>query len=457
MVAVVGALTAGVLVAGGLAPATADPDDGGTPTRAEVEAARQATVGKKRDVTAVQADLALANQRVQSASIAAAQASEAYNAARWKLQQARKAATAASKRATAAEGELAVHQKQYGDVIAATYEMSPGITTLSAVVGQDGIDGVVEQANTMFEMTNSMDDMQLELEATQQVADLARKDADRAEKTASKLETEAGTAKQAAESQEAAALSEAQSVAQEKDQLIQELADLQNISVDLATRRQAALEEAARQQAQDAVQTTSSPDTTSTGNGETTSGGNSSGNSGGNGGSTGGGNGGTGNGGSTPDPAPQPDPTPDPAPEPDPAPAPDPAPQPDPTPPPPSPSGAQRAISFARAQIGEPYRWAAAGPNAWDCSGLTMKAWQAGGKYLPHYSVGQYQSSTPIKSSQLQAGDLVFWGSSSNPTSIYHVALYIGGGQMIHAPRTGRPVTQESMYYWTAPNFFARP
>jgi cell wall-associated NlpC family hydrolase len=114
-------------------------------------------------------------------------------------------------------------------------------------------------------------------------------------------------------------------------------------------------------------------------------------------------------------------------------------------------------VAFARAQIGEPYRWAAAGPGAWDCSGLTMKAWQAGGKYLPHYSVGQYQTSTPIRSSQLRPGDLVFWGSSSRSSSIYHVALYIGGGQMIHAPRTGRPVTQESMYYWTAPNFFARP
>ncbi|RYP88047.1 NlpC/P60 family protein [Nocardioides guangzhouensis] len=452
--ALVGALTAGLLVAGGLAPATADPDDGGTPSRAEVEAARQAAVGKKRDVAAVQADLAAANQRVQSASIAAAQASEAYNAARWKLQQARKSAAAASKRATAAQGELTVHQKQYGDVIAATYEMSPGITTLSAVVGEDGIDGVVEQANTMFEMTDSMDDMQLELEATQQVADLTRKDADRAAKAAAKLETEAASAKQAAETQESAALTEAETVAREKDQLIHELADLQDISVDLATRRQAALEDAARQQAQDAAQTpqpteTSTPPTAGNGDG---SGDGSSGST------AGGGNGGGSNGGgNTPDPTPQPDPTPDPAPEPDPAPAPDPAPQPDPTPPPPSPSGAQRAISFARAQIGEPYRWAAAGPNAWDCSGLTMKSWQAGGKYLPHYSVGQYQSSTPIRSSQLQAGDLVFWGSSSSPSSIYHVALYIGGGQMIHAPRTGRPVTQESMYYWTAPNFFARP
>jgi cell wall-associated NlpC family hydrolase len=114
-------------------------------------------------------------------------------------------------------------------------------------------------------------------------------------------------------------------------------------------------------------------------------------------------------------------------------------------------------VAFARAQIGEPYRWGAAGPDAWDCSGLTMGAWSAGGKSLPHYSVAQYEQSTPISAAQLQAGDLVFWGSSSSPSSIYHVALYVGDGRIIHAPRTGRPVTEESMYYWITPNFYARP
>ena len=57
----------------------------------------------------------------------------------------------------------------------------------------------------------------------------------------------------------------------------------------------------------------------------------------------------------------------------------------------------------------------------------------------------------------LVPGDLVFWGSSSKSSSIYHVALYVGDGQIIHAPRTGRPVVKESMYSWTTPNFFARP
>jgi cell wall-associated NlpC family hydrolase len=84
-----------------------------------------------------------------------------------------------------------------------------------------------------------------------------------------------------------------------------------------------------------------------------------------------------------------------------------------------------------------------------------MMAWRAGGLSLPHSSAAQYAVSTPIAAGDLRPGDLVFWGSS--PSGIYHVALYAGSGEIIHAPRTGRPVTRESMYYWTAPDYFARP
>jgi cell wall-associated NlpC family hydrolase len=86
-----------------------------------------------------------------------------------------------------------------------------------------------------------------------------------------------------------------------------------------------------------------------------------------------------------------------------------------------------------------------------------MGAWRAGGRALPHYSVAQYEQATPIPAGQLQPGDLVFWGSSSDPSSIYHVALYVGGGRIIQAPRTGENVQETSMYAWTAPNFYARP
>ena len=99
--------------------------------------------------------------------------------------------------------------------------------------------------------------------------------------------------------------------------------------------------------------------------------------------------------------------------------------------------------------------WGAAGPNAWDCSGLTMGAWAAAAwpAALLRRAVRRV---TPISAGQLRPGDLVFWGSSSSPSSIHHVALYLGGGQIIHAPRTGRPVSIDSMYYWVPPNFFGR-
>ena len=63
----------------------------------------------------------------------------------------------------------------------------------------------------------------------------------------------------------------------------------------------------------------------------------------------------------------------------------------------------------------------------------------------------------PISASELRPGDLVFWGDNDSPSSIFHVALYVGDGRIVHAPRTGRPVTEESMYYWRTPDFYGRP
>jgi len=114
-------------------------------------------------------------------------------------------------------------------------------------------------------------------------------------------------------------------------------------------------------------------------------------------------------------------------------------------------------VAFAKAQLGDPYVWAAAGPDAWDCSGLTMAAWASAGVYLAHYAEAQYYESTPISASQLQPGDLVFWSYNGAPSGIHHVAMYIGDGLIIHAPRTGRNVEIDSMYYWIPPDFFARP
>jgi cell wall-associated NlpC family hydrolase len=98
----------------------------------------------------------------------------------------------------------------------------------------------------------------------------------------------------------------------------------------------------------------------------------------------------------------------------------------------PSPRAAA-AIAYAEAQLGKPYRYAAAGPDAFDCSGLTMMAWAAAGVSMAHYSGAQMAAFPSVPLDQLQPGDLIFWGPGGGD----HVAMYVGGGLQIAATHTG--------------------
>lgn len=93
------------------------------------------------------------------------------------------------------------------------------------------------------------------------------------------------------------------------------------------------------------------------------------------------------------------------------------------------------AVRFAIDQIGEPYVWGASGPNAWDCSGLTLRAWEAAGVQLPRVSSEQAQSGTPVSSDDLRPGDLVAFFSP-----ISHIGIYLGEGLMVHATHPGSVV-----------------
>jgi cell wall-associated NlpC family hydrolase len=93
------------------------------------------------------------------------------------------------------------------------------------------------------------------------------------------------------------------------------------------------------------------------------------------------------------------------------------------------------AVETALAQVGDPYVWAAAGPDSFDCSGLTMYAWAAAGVSLPHSSAMQYSATARVSTSALEPGDLLFYYSP-----IHHVAMYIGGGRMVEAPYSGQSV-----------------
>jgi cell wall-associated NlpC family hydrolase len=106
-------------------------------------------------------------------------------------------------------------------------------------------------------------------------------------------------------------------------------------------------------------------------------------------------------------------------------------------------AGASEAVAAARSRLGLPYVWGAAGPGAFDCSGLIMWAWGQAGVALPHFSGAQYSSTTHISMSQLQPGDLVFPNDPGD-----HVAMYVGGGMVIEAPHSGDVVHIVPMYSW---------
>ncbi|CAL9447118.1 NlpC/P60 family protein [Streptomyces sp. enrichment culture] len=103
---------------------------------------------------------------------------------------------------------------------------------------------------------------------------------------------------------------------------------------------------------------------------------------------------------------------------------------------------AEKALAFTRAQIGKPYVWGATGPGSYDCSGLTQAAWKAAGVVLPRTTYDQVKAGTTVPLSQAQPGDLVFFYDD-----ITHVGLYIGNGKMIHAPKPGTFVREESVFY----------
>ena len=124
-------------------------------------------------------------------------------------------------------------------------------------------------------------------------------------------------------------------------------------------------------------------------------------------------------------------------------------PKPKPTPPamPPKTSTVEAAISFAMQQRGKPYYLPGAGPDRWDCSGLTMRSYEAAGSYIgPHSATAQYltlrSQGKTVRFSERQRGDLIWWSSNGQVSGIYHVAMYLGGGMMIEAADWGKPVRE---------------
>ena len=109
--------------------------------------------------------------------------------------------------------------------------------------------------------------------------------------------------------------------------------------------------------------------------------------------------------------------------------------------PPPPGAGASLAVGWAQRELGKPYVYGAAGPDSFDCSGLTMYVWAKAGVGLPHSAAGQWDDTVRVPMSDIQPGDLVFFYQP-----VDHVGIYVGGGEMIVAPHTGTDVQYQSVY-----------
>jgi cell wall-associated NlpC family hydrolase len=149
---------------------------------------------------------------------------------------------------------------------------------------------------------------------------------------------------------------------------------------------------------------------------------------------------------------------------PPPPPPPTPPPGVDPAPPPPVSNAVEGAIAYATAQVGEPYQFGGMGPNAWDCSGLTKASYASVGVYIgPHSSTDQYNHMAAqgrlVPRDQWQRGDLLFYsygGAASTPRK-YHVAIYLGNGQMVEAPNPSAPVRIVNVRYGDLVPYVGRP
>ncbi len=404
----------------GAAPSTDEDPRGGVdaPSRADVEQARERARGAAGEADLIRRQLQAALVAQDAAYVAAGRAAERANGARWRLEQAERALRAARERQRLAAGQATRQRDRLAGLVAAAYQQGTGLTTLSATltatVGSATPESLMGETLALDGAADSLNAQGRRWSASAALAEAFAAEADRTADRRRTLLARAERAGLRAEAAARAATAHAADLEARRRALVARLARLEGISLRLAERRQAALDAAERRAAQEATQETAQ---------ET---------------------------------AQQPEPnspapvTPDPV-TPDPV-TPDPV-APDPTPPAPA-AGVGAVLAFARAQLGEPYRWGAAGPDAWDCSGLTSGAWARAGVTLPHYSVAQYAATTPISRADLRPGDLVFWGS--RPADIHHVALYLGGGQILHAPRTGRPVSVDAIDYWVPPLFFGR-
>lgn len=397
-------------------------DDPVFPSAGEVAAARSAVTGASAQVAAIDTELAAARELLAGSQQRAAAAGERANAARLELVRLTQESDTARVAADAAREKAAQTTLALSRYAAEVFQGGGGISQLDLVLGGDPRD-TLDRAAGLDAVGDRQAQVMREADAARQLSHVADQAAQEARDRQASAASAAQQAAAQAQSQADAATAQAAAVSQREDQAVAQLATLRNTSASLERERQAGLAaqeqarieaenrrraEAAAEAARVAAERERARQAAAAAAAAAQA---------------------------AAEAARRPPSAPAPAPPPATKPAVVPAPS----------GGVAAVLAFARAQLGEPYAWGAAGPDSWDCSGLTMMAWARAGVSLSHYTGSQWGQTARVPLAQLQAGDLVFYGSSGS--SSYHVGLYIGGGRMIHAPRTGDVVKVSSIYY----------
>lgn len=446
------------------APAVAEPD---YPSQDDIADAHQDEETTADTISTIEVQLAENSADLQQAQIEAEQAAEAYNQADADLEAARADADTAEQAAQDAESDLVEAQQQVAQIAMASHRSSGELQQMSMFLSAENFDDALDRASLMQMVGTNADQAVQQMDAAERVANVLR---ERAEDAVAEAEAAADSLEDAARRADAASLAAQNAVeetASRRDGLVAELADLRDTTVEMEQERQEALE-AERQERENAAaatalgtessaeqdsqqsegsaaesdnrddqgssrsndrsepedqadEETSATEEPDNSGGQDTSGSGNDGagsssddshaaepepdSSSSSGSNDAGSQGSNSSGGST------------------------------------APSGVgQAALDWAMTQLGKPYVWGAQGPNSYDCSGLTMQAFQNAGASLPRTTSAQYAATTHVPVDDMRPGDLIFYSSNGKTSGIYHVAIYAGNGMRVHAPAPGQSV-----------------
>ncbi|SDM25936.1 Cell wall-associated hydrolase, NlpC family [Geodermatophilus siccatus] len=408
------------LVLAGLVPGTAV----AAPGDDEVAAAQTGRDAAAARVGAISAQLAQAQERVDAARRGAQIALQEYEVRQAAQEEARVAADAAAAAAERAAAELGRGRDQVVAFARSSYMQGSTTPGTAALVTAEGPAQLVERAALLEAAGGHRVDVVAELTVLEQQAAAADVAAQTAVRTADEAEDAAAGALASAQEQEVSARAQAAELADRREVLEAELAEAQEVlSGTRGAAAAAAAAEAATAAAQARPPAPSTPSVSSSAGSPERSASSSGSSSSSRGGSP------TGTDTTAGDPAG---------------------------------SVVQRAIAAAKSQRGLPYSWGGGNANGptwgippdtdvfgFDCSGLTEYAYAQAGVRIGGTSREQYWRfrDRTVAADDLQPGDLVFWGETADHTSIYHVALYIGGGQVVQAPQSGDVVRISDMWF----------